>query len=158
MQINKFPFGLNKGLIFFLSFISLWAGAMVYIYLRISQPVFIRYIEFAGLGTIFDVGKNFFSGLNLPDWLLYTLPSGLWAFSYSLIITGMWWLNSSWLKYFWIASVVVMVIAWEVFQLFMIIPGTFSFGDIFSGLFGASIGIFLGIKLVKLNNYEKEIY
>lgn len=156
--MNQLPSTLNKGLILLLSFLSLWAGAMVYIYLRITEPVFIKFIEAAGLRNMFAVGKNFFSSLNLPGWLLFTLPSGLWAFSYSILITGIWWSKNSWLKYFWIASILFLVVGWEVFQLLRIIPGTFSFGDILSGLIGASFGMFLGIKLVKPKYHEKENY
>jgi len=88
--------------------------------------------------------------------LVYSLPSGLWAFSYSILITGIWWKSQSWLKYIWVASIFLLVIGWEILQLTNLVSGTFSFGDILAGLAGAGFGLFIGIKIINTKNHEKE--
>lgn len=147
-----------KTIIPLLSFLALWAGAMVYIYLRSAEPLFIQWLETAGFQKIFSVSNDFFIHLKLPDWLLYTLPSGLWAFAYSILITGIWWNSQSWIKYIWFVSILLLVIGWELSQLTGIISGVSSLGDIFAGLLGAVIGIITGIKIIKPKNYEKETH
>ena len=133
---------------------ALWLGAMTYIHLRSSSPLFIHWIEVAGFQKLFSLNHHLF--LDLPEWLVYSLPSGLWAFAYSIVITGIWWNSKSRLKYFWFATILILVVGWEILQLSGLVHGTYSFGDIITGLVGAALGMYVGIKLIKPKYYEKE--
>jgi hypothetical protein len=147
-------YGIQKGLILFLGFVALWAGALVYIHLRSSNPLFIRWIKSVGFEKLFSFNHRL--NIYLPVWFVYSLPSALWAFAYSILITGIWWFSSSWLKYFWLASIIVLAVGWEFLQLIGMIPGTFSFGDILAGITGALVGILLGINIIKPRYHEKD--
>jgi hypothetical protein len=153
-KLKWLTYGIQKGLILLLGFVALWAGALVYIHLRSSNPLFIRWIKSVGCEKLFSFNQSL--NIYLPVWLVYSLPSALWAFAYSILITGIWWFSSSWLKYIWLTSIIVLAIGWEFLQLIGLASGTFSLGDILSGIIGAAIGVLLGIKIIKPKYHEKE--
>ena len=95
--------------------------------------------------------------LILPDWIIFSLPNGLWAFAYVVIITGTWSGSKSWLKIPWMATIPLLVLGYEFLQLWEIIPGTFCNQDIASGLTGLLLGIYIGNKISKSLNHEKVI-
>jgi glycopeptide antibiotics resistance protein len=58
------------------------------------------------------------------------------------------------MKYLFLVSIPVLVIGWEVFQLYNLIPGTYSVQDIILGGMGALIGFLIGHNSTKLYNHE----
>ncbi|MCF6357636.1 MAG: hypothetical protein L3J54_07500, partial [Draconibacterium sp.] len=79
---------------------------------------------------------------------------GLWAFAYSMLIVGIWSGSKSKIKYFWLATIPVLVLGFETLQYFEIIRGTFSIQDIAFGITGIIIGIIVGNKITKIKNHE----
>jgi hypothetical protein len=146
-----------KGFYFWLSAIALLTGGIIYILFRTSEPVFFNWIRASGLDNWLSFARNSSLSLtpDLPDWIVYSLPNGLWAFAYALLITVIWKGSNSWLKHFWMASIPILVLGFEILQLAGIIPGTFCIQDIAFGIVGLTVGIFVGIKIFKMNYYEK---
>lgn len=146
-----------KGSYFLLSAIALLSGGIIYIFFRKSEPVFFNWIRAAGLDNLLNFARNGSLSLtrHLPEWVVYSLPNGLWAFSYALLITVIWKGSNSWLKYFWIASIPILVLGFEILQLAGFIPGTFCIQDIALGIAGLTIGIIVGMKIIKSNYHEK---
>lgn len=141
----------------FISVVSIVFGGIIYILFRPAEPVFFSWICKLGIDNWITPARQnslFFTHF-FPTWFIYSFPSCLWAFAYSILITGIWFHNKSFLKYLWFSTIPLLVIGWEVFQLIGLLRGTFSPGDITMGIAGISAGIFIGIKLTKLNNYEK---
>ena len=141
----------------YLSIPALLLGGIIYILFRASEPVFINWIRTIGLDSWlnFARGKSLSSSLHLPAWIVFSLPNGLWAFAYAFLITGIWWGSGSWLKYFWMASIPLLVLGYEILQYAGSIPGTFCMQDIALGIVGLTAGIIAGIKTTKLQNHEK---
>jgi hypothetical protein len=146
-----------KGSYFLLSAIALLAGGIIYILFRTSEPVFFNWIRAAGFDNWLSFARNSSLSLTpfLPKWVVYSLPNGLWAFSYALLITVIWRGSNSWLKYFWMASIPILVLGFEILQLAGFIPGTFCIQDIALGIAGLTIGIIVGMKIIKSNYHEK---
>jgi hypothetical protein len=140
-----------NGFYFWLSAIALLAGGIIYILFRTSEPVFFNWIRAAGLDNWLSFARNSSLSLtpNLPGWIVYSLPNGLWAFSYALLIIAIWSDSKSWLKYFWMASIPLLVLGYEILQYPKIIPGTFCIQDLILGIAGLTIGIIVGIKIIK---------
>jgi hypothetical protein len=136
--------------------LALLLGGMIYILFRASEPVFFHWIRFAGFDSWFNFARSkcLFLRLVLPKWIVYSLPDGLWAFAYALLITGIWKGSKSRLKYFWIASIPLLVIGFEILQYTEIIPGTFCMQDIALGMAGMTTGILTGIFTIKPKNHE----
>ena len=124
---------------------------------RTSEPIFFNWISAAGLDSWFSVARQRSLSLNLhlPEWIVFSLPNGLWAFAYALLITGIWSDSKSWLRTFWMASIPLLVIGFEILQYLGIIPGTFCIHDIALGMAGLITGILVGIRTIKPNNHEK---
>lgn len=78
------------------------------------------------------------------DWMIFSLPDGLWAFAYTLSICVIWSGSRSWLKYFWLTSAPILVFGAEIVQYFKLIPGTFCFLDLVLGSAGLAAGFLLG--------------
>jgi hypothetical protein len=141
----------------YLSVLALFLGGVIYILFRASEPVFFNWIRAIGLDSWLHLarGKSLSSSLHLPAWIVFSLPNGLWAFAYAFLISGTWWGIRSWLKYFWMASIPLLVLGYEIFQYAGIIPGTFCMQDIALGILGMTAGIIAGIKTTKLHYHEK---
>jgi hypothetical protein len=140
-----------------LCFVALLSGGTIYVLFRTSEPVFFSWIRLAGLESRLSFVRNSSLSLNrlLPEWIIYSLPNGLWAFAYALLITCIWAESKSRLKYFWMASIPVLVIGFEILQGAGMIPGTFCLQDIVFGTAGIISGVLSGSFLTKLNNHEK---
>ncbi|MBN1819981.1 MAG: hypothetical protein JXR31_03925 [Prolixibacteraceae bacterium] len=143
----------------FISSFALLTGGFIYVFLRPWEPVFLNWLKISGLNNKIAALKenSLLLTNNLPEWIIYSLPGGLWAFAYSLIITGIWWQNRSRIKYFWISTIPGLVFGFEFLQLFKLIPGTFCFQDLALGFAGILSGFIFGILSIKHNNYEKEV-
>jgi len=116
-------FNLSSRFYIFLSLLSVFLGGIIYILFRTSVPVFFRLFAYIGMEQWIEKTRNstLILSRHLPEWLVFSLPSGLWAFAYSILITGIWWKNKSHIKYFWFASIPLLILGWEVFQYYGII-------------------------------------
>lgn len=140
-----------------LSTASLLLGGIIYLLFRPLKVLFFNWIRAVGLESQLNLVrlKSLPISRYLPDWVVYSLPNGLWAFAYALLITVIWSGSKSWLRYFWMASIPVLVLGYEFLQYARIIPGTFCVQDIIVGLAGLIIGILVGLKTIKPQNHEK---
>ena len=77
---------------------------------------------------------------------------------YALLITRIWSGSNSWLKYFWMASIPLVVLGFEILQYAGLIPGTFCIQDIAFGVLGLVLGIFIGTIKTKNNNYHEKAF
>ena len=143
-----------------LSGLAISIGGMIYILLRPSEHVFFGWISMMGLDHWISPARSLshlFSQL-FPNWFVFSLPNGLWAFAYAMLITRIWSGSNSWLKYFWMASIPLLVLGFELLQIPGIIPGTFCIQDIALGLMGLVLGFFVGTMKTKNNNYHEKAF
>jgi hypothetical protein len=157
---RKFP-SLSTGyfnlLYICLSAFALLAGGIIYIIFRSSEPLFFSWTNSTQVIHWINIIRSSSLSLSkvLPEWIVYSLPNGLWAFGYSLLITGIWRGSKSLLRYFWFASIPLLVLGFEFLQFARLIPGTFCSQDIALGIAGIVLGIMVGIKIIKPDYYEK---
>ena len=144
----------------FLSAIAILIGGLIYILLRPSEHIFFGWIRLAGLDHWISPARVLspMLGQLFPDWMIFSLPNGLWAFAYALLITSIWSESESWLKYFWMASIPLLVLGFEILQYPGLIPGTFCIQDIVFGLAGLLLGFFIGNLKTKNNNYHEKAF
>jgi len=103
-------------------FIPLVVGALIY---SIARDESIYFIQFFRLN---------FSKINLPYWIQYHLPDGLWAFAFSSLIAIIWQEVRSKGYYAWLAVLILVSVALEVFY------GTFDWIDLVFILGGIALG------------------
>lgn len=75
----------------------------------------------------------------LPHWILFSLPNGLWLFSYASLILYIWDNQLSRLNILWFTLIPIIALLSEFGQLLKLVPGTFDVIDIFFYLFGLII-------------------
>jgi hypothetical protein len=144
----------------FLSAFAIFVGGLIYILLRPSEHLFFGWISLAGFDHWISTVRSLTPTLGqfFPEWIVFSLPNGLWAFAYALMITIIWSGSKSWLRYPWMASIPFLVLGYELLQFPGIIPGTFCIKDIALGLMGLVLGIYIGIIKTRNNNYYEKAF
>jgi hypothetical protein len=147
------------GLQMFLCAIALIAGGIIYLLFRPNEVLFFRWMRTLGFNSLISSFRqtSLSIKLHLPEWTVYSLPNGLWAFAYALLISRIWTGSKSGFRYFWIASIPVLVLGFEILQFTGTIPGTFCFQDIALGTAGMTIGNILGSKSNQSKSHENEM-
>ena len=134
------------------SFLAILAGGFIYVLFRPGEPIFFHWLGSIGfenwLGTVRE--KSLSITRSLPPWMVYSLPNGLWAFAYTLLILTIWKGSHSRLKYGWFLSIPLLVFGFELLQFTGHLPGTFCKIDL---LWGAT-GIILGVLTVNRTIYQ----
>jgi len=125
--------------------VAVISGGLIYILFHASEPLFFRWMRAAGSDhwLCFIRSKSLSLGPHLPEWIVYSLPGGLWAFAYALMISAIWSGSRSRLKTFWMASIPLLILGFECLQYIRIIPGTFCLQDLALGMAGMISGITL---------------
>ena len=130
-----------------LAILTISLGGLIYILLRPTESIFFGWIKTVGLGNELNRLRDLqlFITSTVPEWIIYSLPNGLWAFTYAAIITHIWWRSQSILKFFWIATIPLLVLGYEFLQITELLSGTFCMQDLLFGVAGIISGIFIGI-------------
>lgn len=110
-----------QDLIYFV-FIPLVLGALIY---SVARDESIYFLQFFRLN---------FSKINLPYWIQYHLPDGLWAFAFSSLVAIVWQEVRSKGYYTWFAVLILVSVVLEVFY------GTFDWIDLVFILGGIALG------------------
>ena len=86
-----------------------------------------------------------------PDWLLFSLPDGLWVFSYVSLILWLWDNKLNGINSVWIFLIPFVAIASEFGQLIGIVPGTFDITDLIFYILGTTLPIIIYTKQISIN-------
>ena len=141
---------MKKQLIFG-SFLTLLVGGLIYILFRTSTLKMFSWYETIGLGELTNVMRKmtFQFSDKIPEWILFSLPDGLWIFSYVLMLFI--WQNSVSIKnIFWISIIPILAIGSELGQLFGLVIGTFDIADLLFYIFGMTLPFILFTKSINL--------
>jgi hypothetical protein len=126
---------------FILSFLAVFLGYIIYLGWRDVVPSwgFVHHNRQLWYFLRNSLGGN----IHLPDWMVYSLPQGLWALGFSLCLGGIWYDGPTKVGYGWLTACLILVVLWEVFQKFECIPGTFCWIDVLTGISGVGFGAIL---------------
>jgi hypothetical protein len=155
----SFPRKNLTGLHLFICIIALVAGGIIYLLFRPGEVLLFHWMRTLGFDHLISYFRqiSFSIKLHLPEWIVYSLPNGLWAFAYALLITRIWAGSKSGFRYLWIASIPALVLGYEILQFTGTIPGTFCFQDIILGTAGMTLGIILGTNSQQTKNHENKM-
>lgn len=136
-----------NGLSLFLFFV----GGMIYLMFRSESLVMFRWCEMLHIKKYVDSLRISYI---LPQWVIYSLPDGLWLCSYVLFVSAIWNFD---LKQGWpyIFSLPAIAIGSELAQAFGWINGTFDWIDLVCYVFGLLAGCMI-VEYLKLRDNEKE--
>lgn len=141
---------------------TLLTGGLIYILFRTDDLAMFRWFDALALdlpiGFIREItmtAKN-----KLPNWFLYSLPDGLWIFSYISLILLLWKNEIHTYNFFWVYIIFFIAIISEIGQYFNLIPGTFDVVDLIFYALGAIIPLIIynnNIFTKKEKQYEQNI-
>lgn len=126
------------------STLAVLAGGIIYMLFRPTEAIFLNWFQTLGLENWLDTARGNSLSLtnNLPNWFVYSLPNGLWAYAYTLLIFVIWKNSASLMRYFWYLSIPVLIFGFELLQLSGTLPGTFCLVDLSWGAMGIALGVF----------------
>ena len=135
----------------FLSILSILFGGVIYIAFRSSSIILFKWIDYI---VLIDPVENLRIVTlpykeYLPDWFLYSLPDGLWMFSYSCIVLVIWKRKITKYSLLWLLSLPMISILFEVLQYYDYFNGTFDIIDIVFFIFGSLLPILINKKMKK---------
>jgi hypothetical protein len=140
----------------FLSSLAIFAGGLIYILFRPVEPLFLNWFSAVGIeswiGTLRERSLSISS--ILPQWMVYSLPNGLWAFAYTSTVLFIWTGGKSLIKYLWFLSIPVLVFGFEVLQLTGNLQGTYSLIDLIWGAIGITIGLITAYIIAGQNSHH----
>ena len=143
-----------------LSTLSIFFGGVIYIAFRSSSIILFKWLY--DIPVIDDFVKNLrISTLPykeyIPDWFLYSLPDGLWMFSYSCIILIIWKRVINKYSLIWLLILPILSILIEFLQYYDYFNGTFDVLDIVFFIFGSLLPILINKKIKNRNTYTEAI-
>lgn len=142
-----------KKQLFFGSFLTLLFGGLIYILFRTASLKMFSWYETIGFGGLTNELRKFtfqFSN-RIPEWILFSLPDGLWIFSYVTLMLVIWRNSVSIKNVFWILIIPLLAIGSELGQLFGLIIGTFDFADLILYILGMTLPFILLNKSINFN-------
>jgi hypothetical protein len=124
-------------------------GTLIYLLFRPVNLTVFHWAERVGLYSVILKARDLFTiGDYMPEWIRYSLPNGLWAYSFMFFISFIWGNTKSFGKTFFVVLVVALSVGSELGQLLNLVPGIFCLSD---ALF-YTLGLFAGYYLGKLNH------
>jgi len=135
-------------------------GVLIYLFFRSNSLILFKWLNLVFSASAIDQIRQYTLILTpyFPDWFLFSLPDGLWMFSFTCFIFTIWGNKLNFNTLFWIILAFLMAISHEFGQLFNYFPGTFDLLDIMFYIIGVLSPILLFtnfIKTFKFKNYEK---
>ena len=126
-----------KTIIVIIAMMALSVGGMIYVFFRPESIMMFKWFPFLG---IVHKQVSLFRTTHLPDFLVYSIPDGLWLFSYILLIGVIW--DFDYHRCFYLIMLLpVYAISHEILQLYHLVPGYFDILDFVVYVVATLVGI-----------------
>lgn len=137
------------------SLVPLLIGGLTYIGLRTESLRMFKWIKMISLESEVGHFRNIMSNFSpyFPQWVKFSLPDGLWMFSYTSVILIIWEGQINRASIIWLGLIPIVAITSEIFQLLGLLTGTFDWFDFVFYLLGFCIPIYY--LPLKIKNYAK---
>ncbi|PHR20653.1 MAG: hypothetical protein COA38_19370 [Fluviicola sp.] len=141
------------------SLVSLIIGGSIYLLFRDPSLIFFGWID--DLGLLSEV-KSLQRSMNsiksgLPNWVIFSLPDGLWLFSYVCFMLHLWRKSLRWSGLIWVCILPIFSLVFEVLQSVDESLGTFDWIDLLLYFCSSIIPFVVFSKSINFNTYSKLI-
>jgi hypothetical protein len=126
---------------YILIIISLVSGLILYIGFRTTHTPIYQWAIKLGLGKEINFLRNTMQGIHLPDWIVYSMPDGLWMFSFVLSVLSIWNFNLNKTTGPWIFSAIFIGLGFEIMQGYVKGIGVFDWNDLLLMIAGTVIAL-----------------
>ena len=119
--------------------LTLVVGGLIYIAFRTDTLLMFKWFAAISLDTPIEYLREMTLTTKkyLPEWFMFSLPDGLWIFSYITLILLIWKNKVTRHNVLWVFIIPLVAIFSEIGQLFRITPGTFDLVDLTFYFLGA---------------------
>lgn len=123
-------------------------GGIIYLTYRTKDLLMFQWVEAIHLSNTINQMRLLGKEVNIPSWIKYSFPDGLWLLSYLLIIDVVWHNSPDRKRTFWLSILPFIAISSEIMQIFIPQIGTFDYIDL--SCYMGAITIFQIIKVKSL--------
>ena len=109
---------------------SLLAGAVIYLLFRSKNLLGFELLNRIGVGPWADRMRSYTADVRLPDVVVNSLPGGLWALGYILVIDSIFGHQSRSTRIVWASVIPLLGVCSEVIQGVGLLPGVFDLWDL----------------------------
>ena len=113
-----------------LGVVFLMLGCIIYLLFRSETLNLYLWCSALGLSDVVDYARVYVHNWNIPDFVRYSLPDGLYCAAYILIMDAIWHDGDRLIKNFIIALIPTITVTSEVLQFFGLVKGTFDSLDL----------------------------
>ena len=112
------------------SALTLLGGGTIYVLLRSRQTLLNVLIDATGASGV-EAAREKASGLTIPEWIIYSLPGGLWSAAYILLIHALTMGERPGRRLLWAGLIPALGIVSELMQQEKLLPGVADRWDVF---------------------------
>ncbi len=144
-----------KKQLLFAHIFTLLFGGIIYIIFRKDTLLMFNWFDSLSIQPLIEYIRSIqlIQNIKLPSWFIFSLPGGLWIFSYITIMLFIWKNKVTQENLFWFLIIPIIALFSEIGQLLQVLPGTFDFIDLVFYLFGFIIPFkFSNILLIPKTN------
>lgn len=125
--------------------VPLLLGSIIYIFYR--EPTF-NLVNWFGLNEIL---KDLNVRTNLPNWVIYNLPDGLWVFAFTYLVLFIFGFKfRKGFIFLTLFSPIIISLISEIGQLYDFMQGTFDLLDVLFYLIGFLLPVLLNFKKIRI--------
>jgi len=117
-------------------------GGVIYILFRRDNIILFKWANVLGLSELINCMRNINSLNNVPNWIIYNLPDGLWLFS-CVFCMSLLWRRKNKTANFWMLIMPLIICFHEVGQGLKLFEGTFDIMDLLFYLLSTILAITL---------------
>lgn len=138
-----------------LGVVFLTFGCAIYLLFRAKTLNIYQWCFTLGLSSCIDYARILVQNWNIPFFIKYSLPDGLYCAAYILIMDAIWHNDNRLIKFFIISLVPLVTITSELLQYFRLIRGTFDINDLVCYVIPTII--FIGVQMYKnhIHNFKR---
>lgn len=126
--------------------VALTIGGLIYIRYRSENLLMFTWFHDLDLSNYINEIRAYKSYNGLTSWMVFSMPAGLWLFSYLHIIDSIWGKETRLVYSYFILILPIAALTSELLQYFSVLPGTFDYLDMLS--YVLAIILFKILKLV----------
>ncbi len=113
-----------------LSFVILLLGGLIYIIYRDKSLLMFDWFDAIGIGDAINGLRRLFQGEGIYGWVKYSLPDGLWLFSYLFLVDTIWDGERNAISILFLWGLPVVAVISECLQYCSLLPGVFDWVDL----------------------------
>jgi len=133
-------------------------GGIIYLLFRADSLMMFRWADAIGVKSVLDDLRIYYTTIQMDNsnWFFFSLPGGLWVYSFTSFMLIVWGLKFSRHSIFWISIGPLIALGGEIGQAFGVVIGTFDPTDLLLCLIGSILPLVILFPTNKENFYLNE--